>query len=370
MIIGIPREIKPEEKRVSLTPDGVEAFVRRGHTVFVECRAGEGCGIPDVDFKKAGAVVKRSASLIWKDADLVLKVKEPLAAETRLMRKQQIVFTFLHLAANKKLTVALLRKRVTGIAYETVQEDNGCLPILKPMSEIAGHLSAQLGSRGLDVHNGGRGILMGGVRGANPAQVTVIGGGSAGQRAAEIATGLGARVSILDIDTKRIKELRNRFGRKVKVERSTAEQIETKVLESDLVIGSVLTPGAKAPKLITKELVKKMKKGAVIVDIAVDQGGCCETIRPTTHAEPFYVRYGVVHCGITNLPSTVPLTSTSSLCGASLPYALQIADQGIRGAASVNQALYKGITVFDGKVTSRAVAEAHGLSFYRLSLGK
>jgi alanine dehydrogenase len=220
------------------------------------------------------------------------------------------------------------------------------------------------------VHNGGRGILMGGVCGANPARVTVIGGGSAGQRAAEVATGLGARVTILDIDTKRITELRKYFGKEVKVEQSTTGQIETKVLGSDLVIGSVLNPGAKAPKLITKGLVKKMQKGAVIVDIAVDQGGCCETIRPTSHAEPFYVRFGVVHCGITNLPSTVPLTSTLSLCKASLPYALKIADQGIRGAASDNQALYKGITVFDGKITNRAVAEALGLPFYRLSMGQ
>ena len=370
MIIGIPREIKPEEKRVSLTPDGVEEFVRRGHTVLVEYRAGEGCGIPDGDYKKAGALVKRRAGTIWKRADMILKVKEPLFAETSLMREEQIVFTFLHLAANKKLTVELLQQKVIGIAYETVQEDNGCLPILKPMSEIAGHLSAQLGSRGLDVHNGGRGILMGGVRGANPARVTVIGGGSAGQRAAEVASGLGGHVTILDIDTKRIKELRKRFGKEVKVVRSTSEKIESKVLESDLVIGSVLNPGARAPKLITKGLVKNMQKGAVIVDIAVDQGGCCETIRPTTHAEPFYVRFGVVHCGITNLPSTVPITSTSSLCRASLPYALKIADEGIRGAASDDSALYRGIAVFDGKVTNRAVAEALGLPFHRLSIGK
>ena len=370
MIIGILREIKPEEKRVSLTPDGVKAFVLRGHTVFVENRAGEGCGIQDGDYKSAGALVKRRASLIWKHADMIIKVKEPLFAETRLMRENQIVFTFLHLAANEKLTAALLKKKVIGIAYETVQEGDGTLPILKPMSEIAGHLSAQLGSRGLDVHNGGRGILMGGVRGAHPARVTVLGGGSAGQRAAEVAKGLGGRVTILDIDSKRIKELRKRFGKEVMVEHSTARQIESKLLESDLVIGAVLTPGAKAPKLITKGLVKKMKKGAVIVDIAVDQGGCCETIRPTTHAEPFYVRYGVVHCGITNLPSTVPLTATLSLSRASLPYALQIADEGIRGAASHNQALYKGITVFDGKLTNRAVAEALGRSFYRLSIGK
>ena len=210
---------------------------------------------------------------------------------------------------------------------------------------------------------------MGGVRGANPARVTVIGGGNAGQRAAEVVTGLGGRVTILDIDTKRIKELRKRFGLEVKVEQSTTEQIETKVLESDLVICSVLNPGAKAPKLITRGLVKKMRKGAVIVDIAVDQGGCCETMRPTTHAEPFYVRYGVVHCGITNLPSTVPLTSTSSLCRASLPYALHIADQGIPVAASDNPALYRGITVFDGKITNRAVAKALGFPFYKLSMG-
>ena len=370
MIIGIPREIKPEEKRVSLTPDGVETFVCRGHTVFVEYRAGEGCGIPDGDYKKAGAFVKRKASTIWKQADLIIKVKEPLSSETSFMRNKQIVFTFLHLAANKKLTDALVKKKVVGIAYETVQEDNGCLPILKPMSEIAGHLSAQLGSRGLDVHNGGRGILMGGVHGAHPARVTVIGGGSAGQRAAEVASGLGGRVTILDIDTKRITVLRKWFGKEVKVERSTTEQIESKVMESDLVIGSVLNPGARAPKLIPKGLVKKMKRGAVIVDIAVDQGGCCETIRPTTHAEPFYVRYGVVHCGITNLPSTVPLTSTAALCRASLPYALQIAEKGISGAASDNRALYKGITVFEGKITNRAVADALGRSFYKLPMGK
>ena len=370
MIIGIPREIKPEEKRVSVTPEGVKAFVHRGHTVFVEYRAGEGCGIPDGDYKKAGALVKREPSSIWKHADMIIKVKEPLSAETSLMREKQIIFTFLHLAANKKLAGEVLKRKVIGIAYETVQEENGCLPILKPMSEIAGHLSAQLGSRGLDVHNGGRGILMGGIRGAGPARVTVIGGGSAGQRAAEVARGLGGRVTILDIETKRIKELRKRFGKEVKVVRSTSQTIESKVLESDLVIGSVLKPGARAPKLITKGLVKKMHKGAVIVDIAVDQGGCCETIHPTTHAEPFYVRFGVVHCGITNLPSTVPLTSTASLCKASLPYALEIADKGIRGAASADSALYRGITVFDGKVTNRAVAEALGLPFHRLSLGK
>jgi alanine dehydrogenase len=370
VIIGIPREIKPEEKRVSLTPEGVQAFVHRGHTVFVEYRAGEGCGIPDGDYKNAGALVKRKPSSLWKHADMIIKVKEPLPAETSLMRGKQIVFTFLHLAANKKLTIELLKHKVIGIAYETVQEDTGCLPILKPMSEIAGHLSAQLGSRGLEVHNGGRGILMGGVRGANPARVTVIGGGSAGQRAAEVASGLGGRVTILDVDTRLIKELRKRFGKGVKVLRSTSEKIESKVLESDLVIGSVLNPGARAPKLIRKGLVKKMRKGAVIVDIAVDQGGCCETMRPTTHAKPFYVRFGVVHCGITNLPSTVPLTSTTSLCRASLPYALKIADEGIRCAASDDSALYRGITVFDGKVTNRAVAEALGLPFHRLSLGK
>ena len=366
MIIGIPREIKPDEKRVSLTPDGVKAFVRHGHQVLIEQRAGEGCGIPDADYKAAGASVKLRVSALWEKADMIIKVKEPLSSESRLMRENQIVFTFFHLAANKKLTLELLQKRVVGIAYETIQLKDGSLPILRPMSEIAGHLSAQLGARGLEVYNGGRGILMGGVPGVDPARVTVIGGGSAGLRAAEVASGLGGSVTILDINKQRVRQLRGLFSRRVKVKQSTPEQIESEVLQSDLVIGAVLLPGARAPKLIRKNMVKKMKKGAVIVDIAVDQGGCCETIRPTSHAEPFYLRYGVVHCGITNLPSMVPLTSTDALSHESLPFALKIADYGYLQAARNNPALLKGINVVNGTVTNKAVADALGFICHSL----
>ena len=370
MIIGIPREIKPEEKRVSLAPNGVESFVRHGHQVLIEQNAGEGCGIPDGDYRAAGASVKRTAGALWKKADMIIKVKEPLSSECRLMGENQIVFTFLHLAANKKLTRELLQKRVVGIAYETVQLNDGSLPILRPMSEIAGHLSAQLGSRGLEKQNGGRGILMGGVHGVYPARVTVIGGGSAGRRAAEVASGLGGTVTILDINKQRVRQLRGLFSRRVKVKQSTPERIESEVLQSDLVIGAVLNPGARAPKLIRKSMVKKMKKGAVIVDIAVDQGGCCETIRPTSHAEPFYLRYGVVHCGITNLPSIVPLTSTAALSNESLPFALKIADYGPFSAARHNSALLKGINVVNGVVTNRAVADALGFTCHSLSISE
>jgi len=370
VIIGIPREIKPEEKRVSLTPDGVEAFVRHGHQVLIEHKAGEGCGIPDADYRTAGASVKRRVSALWEKADMIIKVKEPLSSETILMREKQVVFTFLHLAANKKLTLELLQKRVVGIAYETVQLKDGSLPILRPMSRIAGHLSAQLGARGLEVRNGGMGILMGGVPGVDPARVTVIGGGSAGLRAAEVASGLGGSVTILDINKQRVKQLRGRLPKRVKVKQSTPELMEYEVLQSDLVIGAVLNPGARAPKLIKKGMVKKMKKGAVIVDIAVDQGGCCETIRPTSHAEPFYLRYGVVHCGITNLPSMVPLTSTAALSNESLPFALKIAKYGYFSAARNNPALLQGITTFDGKVTNRPVADALGLTCHRLLSGE
>ena len=351
---------------MSLTPDGVEAFVRSGHRVLVEHRAGEGCGITDADYKRAGASVKTTASALWKNSDMIIKVKEPLIPEAGLMRENQIIFTFLHLAANKKLTFELLKKRVVGIAYETVQLKGGSLPILRPMSEIAGHLSAQLGSRGLEAHNGGRGILMGGVHGVDPARVTVIGGGSAGLRAAEVAAGMGGCVTILDIDKGRVKQLRGRFAQRVKVKQSTPARIESEVLQSDLVIGAVLNPGARAPKLITESMVKKMKRGAVIVDIAVDQGGCCETIRPTTHAQPFHLRYGVVHCGITNLPGMVPLTSTAALSNESLPFALKIAHYGYLSAARNNPALLKGINVVNGTVTNRAVADAFGLTCHSL----
>jgi len=366
VIIGIPREIKREEKRVSLTPDGVKVFVRHGHQVIVERGAGLGCDISDDAFRKAGGIITRSNLTVWEKADMILKVKEPLEPEFPLMRENQIIFTFLHLAAKRRLTVSLIRKKVVGIAYETVQLQDGTLPILKPMSEIAASLSVQLGAQGLEVKNGGRGILIGGAPGVSPAWVTILGGGSAGQRAAEVASGMGALVTVLEINKHRVNQLRAIFGNRIVVKQSTPISIENNVIKSDVVIGSVLTPGAKSPKLITRNLVKKMKKGAVIVDIAVDQGGCCETIRPTTHAYPFYSVYKVVHCGITNLPSTVPLTSTLALTKVSLPYALEIADKGYLAAAKDNPAIREGINVVNGRLTNSAVAEALGFAYHRI----
>lgn len=361
MIIGIPREIKPEEKRVSVTPEGVKLFLSHGHKILIEQKAGEGCGIPDSAYSNAGGTLKDSSAAIWAEADMVIKVKEPLPAESSRMREKQIVFTFLHLAANRQLTRTLIKKKVIGIAYETIQAANGSLPILKPMSEIAGHLAAQLGARGLEVTNGGMGILMGPVNGLAPARVTILGGGSAGCRAGEVASGMGAVVTILELKKERVKQLRGHFGHRLTVKQSSPERIEGEVVQSDVVIGSVLNPGARAPQLITRALVKKMKKGSVIVDIAVDQGGCCETIRPTTQSEPFYLLYGIVHCGITNLPSMVPLTSTRALTKESLPYALEIADKGYLRAARDNPALMKGVSVMHGKITHQAVANAFKL---------
>ena len=363
MLIGIPREIKLEERRVSLTPAGVKAFVKYGHQVIIEQKAGRGGGIPDNEFRKAGGTIARSNVTVWARADMIMKVKEPLESEFPLMRENQIVFTFLHLAAKRKLTIALLKKKAVGIAYETVQLADGTLPILKPMSEIAGRLSVQLGARGLEAKSGGRGILMGGAEGVSPARVTILGGGSAGFRAGEVASGMGGLVTILEINKYRMDLLRDLFNNRVVVKRSTPRSLEREVVKADLVIGAVLSPGAKAPKLITRNLVKKMKQGAVIVDIAVDQGGCSETVRPTTHAQPFYSLYGVVHCGITNLPSTVPLTSTLALTRASFPYALEIANKGHLAAARDNPAIKKGINIVNGKITNQAVAEALGLAY-------
>jgi len=362
VVIGIPREVKPEEKRVSATPDGVRVLVLHGHKVLVEKRAGLGCGISDDAFKKAGGTITGSSVAVWGKADMILKVKEPIVSEFSLMRENQIIFTFLHLAAKKKLTVTLQKRKVVGIAYETVQLKDGSLPILRTMSEVAGRLSAQLGARGLEIQNGGRGVLMGGAEGVSPAQVTILGGGNAGLRAAEVASGMGAMVTIIEVNRRRVDKLRKIFDNRVVVKQSTPASVEREVVKADVVIGAVLNPGARAPKLITRNLVKKMKKGAVIVDIAVDQGGCCETIRPTTHAHPFYTVYKVVHCGITNLPSTVPLTSTLALTRASLPYALEIADKGYLNAAKDNPAIRKGINVVNGKITNRAVVEALGLT--------
>ena len=366
MIIGIPREIKPEERRVSVTPEGVKLFLAHGHQVVIEQGAGLGCGISDRAFRLAGAIVKARSTAVWREAEMVIKVKEPLPVEIVRMAEQQILFTFLHLAANRQLTRSLLKQKVVCIAYETVQRKDGSLPILQPMSEIAGHLSAQLGARGLERIHGGKGVLMGGFHGVAPARVTILGGGSAGCRAGEVASGMGAAVTILELKKERVKKLKDRFKDRLAVKQSTPERIEKEALQSDVVIGAVLNPGGRAPHLLTRDMVKQMKKGSVIVDIAIDQGGCCETIRQTTQEQPFYQRYGIVHCGITNLPSMAPLTSTRALTQANLPYALEIADKGYLKAAQDNPALMRGVTVVRGRITNRAVADALKLCMHPL----
>jgi len=364
MIIGVPREIKPEERRVAATPDGVARLVRNGHQVIIEHNAGAGSGIFDASYKEAGATVKRDAKELWGKADMILKVKEPLEPEIALAREGQIVFTFFHLAADKHLTVSLLRKKIIGIAYETVQLADGSLPILRSMSEIAGYLAVQLAARGLEAINGGRGVVMGGIPGLSPARVTIVGGGSTGVRAAEAAAGMGARVTILEIDRKRINTLRGMLGKRAHVKLPSARDVVHEVTQSDVVIGALLNPGARASRVVTRAMVKKMHPGSVIVDVAVDQGGCCETIRPTTHDKPFYSLYGVVHCGITNMPSAVPRSSTLALTKESLPFALEIANKGYFAAARENPAIMKGIDLLEGKLTNPAVAKAFGMAYH------
>jgi alanine dehydrogenase len=295
---------------------------------------------------------------------MILKVKEPLQPEIALAREGQIVFTFFHLAADRRLTESLLRTKIVGIAYETVQLSDGSLPILRSMSEIAGYLAVQLAARGLEARNGGRGIVMGGIPGLSPARVTIVGGGSTGIRAALAAAGMGARVTILEINRKRIGELREMLGERVHVKPPAARDVEHDVTHADVVIGALLSPGARASKVVTRAMVKKMQPGAVIVDVAVDQGGCCETIRPTTHDKPFYILDGVVHCGITNMPSAVPRSSTLALTKESLPFALEIADKGYRAAARENPAIMKGIDLLEGKLTNPAVARAFGMAYH------
>jgi alanine dehydrogenase len=335
--------------------------------VLIEHNAGAGSGIYDASFKEAGAIIQRGAKEVWRRADMILKVKEPLAPEIALAREGQIIFTFFHLAADKHLTVSLLRKKIVGIAYETVQLSDGSLPILRAMSEIAGYLSVQLAARGLEAINGGRGMVMGGLPGLVPARVTIVGGGSAGIRAAEAAAGIGARVTILEIDRRRIRALRSMLGKRVRVKLPAAGDIEHEVTQSDVVIGALLSPGARASKVVTRAMVQKMRRGAVIVDVAVDQGGCCETIRPTTHDHPFYSLYGVVHCGITNIPSAVPRSSTLALTRESLPFALAIANKGYRAAARENPAIMKGVDLLEGKLTNQAVAKAFGMPCHKFN---
>jgi alanine dehydrogenase len=361
MRIGVPTEVKNHEYRVAITPAGVAEFVRRGHQVLIQAGAGAGSAITDADFAGAGATIIPDADSVWAQADLLLKVKEPIAQEYHRLRAGQVLFTYLHLAADAEGTKALMNSGTTAIAYETVQLTDGSLPLLAPMSEVAGRLAPQVGAYSLMRNSGGRGVLPGGVPGVAPAKVTVIGGGVSGVNAATIALGLGAEVTILDLNINRLRQIDAQFGGRVKTLVSSAYAIEQSVLEADMVIGAVLVPGAKAPKLVSNDLVKRMKAGSVLVDIAIDQGGCFEDSHATTHEDPVYrVHESVFYC-VANMPGAVPNTSTYALTNATLPYALRLADLGWEAALRADNALALGLNVHDGQLTNASVGEALGL---------
>jgi alanine dehydrogenase len=358
MIVGVPKEIKDGEQRMAITPWGVRAFCEHGHQVLVQAAAGEGSRTSDKDLREAGARIVRDAERIYARADMVVKVKEPLPSEYDLLRPGQILFTYLHLASSRDLLETLLSRSVTALGYETVQTSDGTLPLLVPMSEIAGRMSIQIGARLLEAPFGGRGTLLGGVPGVPPAEVAVVGCGVVGTNAARVAAGMGAHVTILDIDHDRLKYLDDVLGGNVITVYANSYSIERAATYCDLLIGAVLVPGGRAPKLVTRQTVRKMKSGAVIVDVAVDQGGCVETIRPTTYSAPTYVRYGVVHYGVPNIPAAVPRTATHALANVTLPWALEVADKGIAEAVRANPALAAGLNVAEGEVIHPAVARA------------
>jgi alanine dehydrogenase len=360
MNIGVPKEIKNNEFRVAITPSGVREFIKHGHSVFIETNAGIGSAISDDEYRKVGATILSTPDEVWQQADLVLKVKEPIAAEYSRLRKDQVLFTYLHLAASRECTDALMKSGITAIAYETV-EVNGGLPLLAPMSEVAGRMAAQVGAAALQKSAGGRGVLIGGVPGVRPGKVLVLGGGTAGLAAATIAHGMRADVTVVDVNQRRLGEIDQIFGGTVTTLMSNTHEIEEQALEADLVLGAVLVHGAKAPKLITNDLVKRMKSGAVLVDIAIDQGGCFEDSKPTTHADPTFKVHNTLFYCVANMPGAVPFTSTYALSNATLPYSLALANKGWRDAIAHDPSLLKGLNVNDGKIYYRAVGEAHGL---------
>lgn len=359
MIVGVPKEIKNNENRVGMTPGGAKAYLKKGHRVIVEAHAGEGSGFPDEEYRAVGCEIYSDVKKLFADSDMIVKVKEPLSAEYSLFKEDQILFTYLHLAPAPDLTKALLKAKIKGVAFETVQLDNGSLPLLTPMSEVAGRMSVQIGATMLQKLNGGIGILLGGVPGVAPAEVVIIGAGNVGTNAAKMAVGLGARVTIIDMNSSRLAYLDDIFGGKVTTLASNHHNLEESVKKADLLIGGVLVPGKAAPKIITEEMVKQMKIGAVIVDVAIDQGGSIETIdRVTTHDNPTYVKHGVVHYSVANMPGAVPRTSTLALEAATLPYGLMLADKGLEKAVSENKALMKGLNVYKGHIVYKGVAES------------
>ena len=358
MTIGVPKEVKDHESRVGVTPAGVKALVEAGHKVLVETNAGELSAFPDDDYQNAGAEIVGSAYDVWRLADMVVKVKEPTEKEYRHFREGLVLFTYLHLAPLTALTDALLENKVTGIAYETVRDRQGTLPLLTPMSEVAGRMSVQVGATFLEKEHGGRGVLLGGVPGTLPGNVCVIGGGIVGTNAAKIALGMGARVTLVDLNLNRLREIDDIFGGRVHTLASNSYNVERAVSDADLVIGGVLIPGAAAPKIVTKAMVSKMKKGAVIVDVAIDQGGCIETARPTTHTDPSFVIDGVVHYCVTNMPAAVPYTSTLALTNATQPYVVKLANMGAKAAIQSDPGIAEGVNTYDGSLTYEAVARA------------
>lgn len=367
MIVGVPTEVKNNEFRVGMTPAGAHEFVGHGHVVLVQRGAGEGSSFTDEEYRDAGAEMVAEADEIYARADMVMKVKEPQPDEIAKLREGQILFTYLHLAPDYEQTVGLVASKAICIAYETVELANGSLPLLAPMSEVAGRMAAQIGATYLQKPFGGRGALMGGVPGVLPAKVVVLGAGVVGTNAAYVARGMGADVTVIDVNLDRLRYLDEIWGNSVRTVFSTKKNVQEQVYCADLVIGSVLLPGAKTPWLVTKGDLPQMKRGAVVVDVSVDQGGCIETTRPTTHADPTYIVDGVLHYGVANMPGAVPNTSTLALTNATLHYGLAIAEKGWKKAVAQDAALARGVNVLGGSVTSRPVAEAHGLQFVELS---
>lgn len=368
MIIGVPKEVKNNENRVAITPAGVTTFINAGHEVWIETNAGVGSGIFDQEYKAAGAKIVSSNKDAW-STDMVMKVKEPQPEEYQYFREGLILFTYLHLAAEPELTKALLKKKVIAIAYETIQLENGALPLLTPMSEVAGRMSVQIGAQFLEKLKGGKGILLGGVPGVQPGNVVILGGGIVGTNAAKMALGLGANVTILDINPNRLREIDNQFNSRVKTVISNQFNIAKEVTKADLLIGAVLIPGAKAPQLVTEDMISSMEEGSVIVDVAIDQGGSIETIdRITTHDNPTYVKHGVVHYAVANMPGAVSQTSTYALTNVTSQYGVLLANKGYKLAAMENKALEKGFNTINGCVTYPAVAEALGLQCRSLDL--
>jgi len=367
MIIGVPKEIKEDEQRVALLPVGTQTLVQAGHQVLIQSGGGEGAGAPDEEYRDVGAETVEAPEEIFERADMIVKVKEPLASELAMIREGQLVFTYFHFAASEELTRGFMETGAIAVAYETVQAADGSLPLLIPMSEIAGRMAVQQGAKYLEAPQGGRGVLLAGLAGVASADVVILGGGIVGQSAAKVAAGMGASVHLLDVNLALMRYLEHIMPPNVQTLMSNSYNLEKLVSSADLLIGAVLVPGARAPKLVTREMLKVMKKGAVIVDVAVDQGGCVETVRPTTHHDPIYVVDGIIHYGVANMPGAVPRTSTIALTNATLPYVQKLADSGWEAACRADTGLAGGLNIVAGKLTHKSIASAFGLGYQPLS---